>query len=405
MFFPCNCSVGRANDAYSHLLGARSSQSKRDAERSFEQARRSYNEAREYYQDLADEVSISEGERLDELVGKSLEDMDQALNNTRVMLDKSVTSSQLPRESLDGFKKSIDSQISYIEQARQNLQTQRQAVTNAELSAESSEESLRLDLQKAKQNLENARQEAQSNLEAARSSVEAQKKALEQAEASYEQVTADPREVDLAPMRNSIEELRAARKNIQNKIEKAFIRAPFSGEVGSLPVDRGELVNPGDVVVSLVNKSGLQVRSYISPKDKKYVQAGASALITEEDIPGTVSHVSPQVDSERRKVEVITKVDTEDTDLVTGEYAEVRIDISSQVEEEGDYLLPFKAVKVEPDTAYVYVVDEDNRVQKKQVELGRVVNEYNRITGGLSPDMRIVENVRGLEEGQKVKIE
>ena len=395
----------RANDAYEHLLGAQNSQAKRNAENNFTEAKRSYNKAKEYYDSLSSQVSLQQGRELDDLVGKSLKDMDKALDNVRTTLENTITSQSLSRESLQGLKQQIDTQISYVDQARKTLQTQRQAVENAKLSVDSTEEQTRLNYQKALQDLENAKKKAQSNLETARSSVEAQKKALAQARASYQQVTADPREVDLAPMRSSIEQLQAAQQGIRDKIEKAFIRAPFAGEVGSVPVGNNELVNPGDIVVSLVNKSGLQVRSYVSPQDKKYIQPGASALISDKDIKGTVSHVSPQVDSKTRKVEVITKVGEKKSGLITGEYVEVKFDVSSQIKEEGAYFLPFKAVKVTPEAAYVFTVNKDNRVEKKEVQLGGVVNEYNKVTQGLSPGMKIVDSVRGLEEGEKVKIE
>lgn len=393
-----------ANDAYEHLLGAQNSQAKRDAKNSFTEARVSYNKAKEYYDSLSSGVSLQQGRELDDLVGKSLEDMDRVLDNVRTTLENTITSQNFPRESLQGLKQQIDAQISYVDQAERTLQTQRQVVENAKLSVDSTEEQSQLNYQKALQNLENAKKQAQSNLETARSLVKTQEKALAQARASYEQIIADPREVDLAPMRSSIEQLQAAQQGIRDNIEKAFIRAPFAGEVGSVPVDNNELVNPGDIVVSLVNKSGLQVRSYVSPQDKKYIQAGTSALISDKNIKGTVSHVSPQVDSKTRKIEIITKVNEEESDLITGEYVEVKFDVSSQIEEEGAYFLPFKAVKVTPEAAYVFIVNKDNKIEKKEVKLGGVVNEYNKVTQGLSPGMKIVDSVRGLEEGEKVEI-
>lgn len=393
-----------ANDYYEHLLGAKNSQSLRDAEREFKQARRSYNEARKYHEELASEVSIEEGEELDDLAGKSLEETNSALNDIRTVLENTVTGQALPSNALGELKQQIDSQISYIDQAQQSLQTQRQAVANAELSSESTEDEIRLNYQQALQELENAEQKAQSNLKSARSAMQTQKKGVEKARASYDEVTSDAREVDLAPLRSSIDELLAAQQGIQEKIQKAYIRAPFAGEAGSVPVKEDELVKSGDVVVSLVNKSGLQVRSYIGPKDKKYIQTGAPASISEEDVSGTVSHISPEVDEKTKKVEIITKVNGKNTDLVNGEYAEVRIDISPQMQKEGVYFLPFRAVQVRPDAAYVFIVNEDNKAERREVELGRVVNKYNEIKQGLSPDMRIVEDVRGLEEGEKIEI-
>jgi len=393
-----------ANDNYEDALGALDKQTKRKAEEEFAQAKKAYHRARGYHDNLSASVSVPEGRELDDLVGTSLDKTDQALNSVRTVLDETVTSQKFPQTALNGLKQTMDKQISYINQAQSTLQAQRQAVEAAELSLDSTSEQSKLNYRKALQNLENAKQRAESNLNTARSAVQTQEKALAQARAAYQEVTASPREVDLAPMRSSIKELKAGQQGVRDKLDKAYIRAPFAGEIGSVPVSVQELVNPGDAMVSLVNKSGLEVRAYISPKDRKYVQVGAEAGIGKRGIPGSVSHVSPEVDSQTRKVEVVISVNEKDSRLLTGEYVETRIRMSGKAKEDNVYFLPFRAVKVDPQASYVFVVNDKKRLEKQEVELGRIVNEYNKVNQGLAPDMRIVADARGLEAGQKVKI-
>lgn len=395
------------NNIYEDFLGAKNSQAKRDAEINFSKAREAYEEAREYKESLPENISIEQGEELDRLVGEALDYTDQALNDLKITLDNTITTQGFPRTSatglsLQGLKDQVNTQISYINQAQKNLQTQRQAVTNAEISSDNTSEQTRLNYEQSLQELENSRQKAQANLESARSSVQAQEKALQQARASYEEVVADPREVDLASVRASIEEAEANERSVLDKLDKAYIRAPFSGEVGSVPVSLNELVNPGDVVVSLVNKSGLQVRSYISPEDKKFVKNGAEVEVG-SGASGVVSQISSQVDPQTKKIELITAVTEESSDLVVGEYVELSIRVTRQKEDD-PFLLPFRAVKVTPEGNYVFVVNEDDKIEKKEVELGRVVNEYNEVTKGLDSDMEIIANVRGLSEGQRVEV-
>ncbi len=397
-----------ANDAYEDVLGVQNHQVKQEAKNTFLQAREAYHKAREYQNSLSESISVDQGEELDSLVGESLDLTDQALGDLKITLDNTITTQGFPRtsaygDSLEGLKQRINTQISYIDQAQQNLQTQRQAVSNAELSSDNTSEQSRLNYEKALQNLEDAKQKARANLNTAQSAVQTQEKALQQAQASYQEVVAPPRDVDLASIKASIQEARAGKQLALDRASKAYIKAPFAGEVGSVPVSPEELVNPGDVVVSLVNKSGLQVKSYISPEDKKFVNSGAKVDL-ESGASGVISQVSPQVDSKTKKVEVVTAITQESGDLVVGEY----VDLNIQAKRSGGsdvFLLPFRSVKVTPEADYVFIVGSDNKIEKQEVELGQVVNEYNEITGGLSSEMEIVSNVRGLSEGQKVKVE
>ena len=398
----------KANDSYEDFLGVKDFSSLNEADFKFNQARDKYDQALGYYNGLGETITIEEGKKLDDLTGKALDAADETLNAVRIVLDNSVTTNTFPKSSvsgtsLDGLKGQIDTQISYINQAQQNLQIQRQAVRNAKISSQGSTEQNRLNYQKALQSLEDSQAQAEANLQAAQKAVETQKKALEQAQSSLEQITAPPREVDLGSIKASIKEARASRNLILDRLSRAYIRAPFSGEIASVPAKLNEFINTGDPLISLVNKSGLQVKSYLNSKDVKLITGGSEAII-EEEISGTVSRISPQVDPETKKIEVITAVTQEEAPLVAGEYVEIKFKIQKEDKKDNVFFLPFRAIKITPGGSFVFTINSENKVETHKVKLGRVVNDLNEVHNGLTPEMEIITNVRGLNEGQEVKI-
>ncbi len=398
----------KANDLYEDYLGVKDFDSLNQAEIKFNRAKNDYEEAFEYNQNLGDTIAVSQGEKLDNLVGQALDSIDETLSSVRIVLDNTVTNNNFPKSSvsgtsLDGLKSQIDTQISYINQAQQNLQIQKQAVANAKISNQGNTEQTSLNYQQALQNLEDTKTQAEANLEAARKAVQTQEKALEQAQSSLEQVTAPPREVDLTSTKAAIKEAQAGRNLVLNQLSKAYVRAPFSGEVASVPANLNEFISTGDPLISLVNKNGLQVKSYLNSEDVKLIQEGSKAVI-EEEISGVISNISPQVDPETKKIEVITVVTEKDSPLITGEYVEVKFRINKDENTENVYFLPFKSIKITGEGNYVFTVNSEEKIEAHKVNLGRVVNDLNEVYNGLTPDMEIITNVRGLSKGQEVKI-
>ncbi len=397
----------RANRAYEHLLGAKNQQVKRDAERSHARAKEFYREAKDYRDGLPQDITNEQGEELERLISRSLDEMDKTLEGLRFTLDNTVTSSDLPRTSTTGtslqsLKQEVDGQISYINQAQSSLQTQKQGIKNARISDTSNREQAQLNYKQALQQLDNAQEEAQANLETARASVRAQEKSLEQAQSSYQELIAPPREVDLAPLKSSIREAEVGRRSVRDRLEDAYIRAPFKGEIGSMPLKRGDLVNPGDFLTSLANREGLQVRASISVKDRGFVRVG-SKVVVDDSIQGSVSRISSQADPSTGKVELVVAVVEGGDDLVIGESVGIKIK-TEQDKEEVLYLLPFQSIETSTEGDFVFVVNDMGEIERRQVELGRVVNNFNEVRSDLEPDTEIVRSVRGLSPGQKVNI-
>jgi RND family efflux transporter MFP subunit len=246
------------------------------------------------------------------------------------------------------------------------------------------------------------RTQNEANIASVQARVDSAKAALDLQKASYNSVIADPRDVDLEGINYSIKEAEAAYRLIATNRDKAFIRAPFSGTVSAIPSKENSLISSGQVVVSLVNKDGLQVKGYVADKEKSLIENGAEVKI-EGGINGIVSNISPSINDTTKKVEVIIAITDENAPLTIGEYVEADIMIKKDLSGSDNFLLPLKAIKFNAEKAYVCTV-KDGLVEEKEVKTGNVINESIEVLGGLSMEDEIAASSRGLKAGEKVKI-
>ena len=194
-------------------------------------------------------------------------------------------------------------------------------------------------------------------------------------------------------------------KNYEAQAARASITSPISGVVSVIPVRVGELINPGQSVISVINPGSSQVKAYINSKDLKLIQQGSRAVI-ENSIEGVVSKVAPSIDPTTRKIEVIVAVlDQGNSDLVIGQFANVRIQIAEELKQQDLFFLPLQAIKVEPDNAFVYTVDSEQKIVQHRVVLGRVIGDSIEVVEGVERGMVILFSVRGLEVGEKVEVQ
>jgi HlyD family secretion protein len=74
----------------------------------------------------------------------------------------------------------------------------------------------------------------------------------------------------------------------QDVLSQLLIRAPFDGEVYSLPVKAGAYVNPGDLILQEADLSKVLVRAYVDEPDIAKLARGERIELTWDAMPGKV---------------------------------------------------------------------------------------------------------------------
>ncbi|MEW5797987.1 MAG: efflux RND transporter periplasmic adaptor subunit [Bacteroidota bacterium] len=129
---------------------------------------------------------------------------------------------------------------------------------------------------------------------------------------------------DLNAAKARVEQARAQANIIRKQIRDSYIIAPASGIVTHKPVEVGELVNAGSVVVKIARLEKMELRIYVSETELGKVKLGGDADVVidtypEKSYPGKIVYVSPTAEFTPRNVQ--TK--DERTKLVFGIKLEV----------------------------------------------------------------------------------
>jgi HlyD family secretion protein len=121
---------------------------------------------------------------------------------------------------------------------------------------------------------------------------------VESAKAQLDMLQAGATPEQLAAAQAAVAQAEAALDVARATLRQATLIAPFAGTVADLKVSPGQIVLPGQVVLTLADLTQLQVETTdLSERDVTGVQVGQQATIyveaLNEDIPGRVARISP----------------------------------------------------------------------------------------------------------------
>lgn len=171
-----------------------------------------------------------------------------------------------------------------------------------------------------------------------------------------------------------------------------------------LPIRVGDYVTAFTHVATVAQNGALEIVAYVS-EDERAALAVGDRVMVEETLSGIVTSIAPALDPVTKQIEIHVAVEGADT-LVNGQSVRIAVPapVSATAQTGGTVLLPLSAVKLYADSRVVFTVDGDGRLVARAVEIGEVRGDRIEVLSGLTPDLRIVTDARGLAEGQKVKL-
>lgn len=257
---------------------------------------------------------------------------------------------------------------------------------------------------------------------------------LKQTQADYE------RQVDLVARASAskaqLDTSTANRDNAQGNYQQAQVNtqlakinygytsvtAPFDGIVTARTVSVGEYVGANSqptVLATIVEHDPIYVNFTVSERDLLRIRAEIRrrglttedlkkvpvqiGLQTDQGYPhtGTLDYASPTVDPSTGTLTARAIIENPKRVLLPGLFVRVRIPIERK---EDALLVPDVALGSDQSGRYVYVVNKDNVVEQRNVEIGPLEGTMRVITKGLNADDRVI--VAGLLRaipGQKVE--
>lgn len=186
--------------------------------------------------------------------------------------------------------------------------------------------------------------------------------------------------------------------------ERLNIVAPAAGLVLERNVEPGQVVGSGSGTLFSIARGGeMELLARLSENDLSQLSVGAGASVvpvgTDKRFSGQIWQIAPTIEQSDRQgtARIALRYARE---LRPGGFASAQINSGAVVAP----VLPESAILSDDNGTYVYVVDRQNKVVRRPVELGLISERGIAITGGLDGSEPIVARAGGfLSEGETVR--
>jgi len=223
--------------------------------------------------------------------------------------------------------------------------------------------------------------------------------------ASLEVAAAAPRGSDVAVAAASLARAEARLKAAQVAVEHTRIRAPLPGVVLKRHVERGEVVQPGEPLLTFAGDGPLEVRIQPDESNLALLRLGQHALISAEAFPdqrvdASIARIAPSIDPIRGTVEVDLSIDDE-LDLRPDMTVTVEIEVGRA---QSALVVPSWLIHDLGGETPWLMLAEDGRAQRRDVKLGLEGDDLVEVVSGLSEDDQLLSPALPIEEGDPVRV-
>lgn len=271
-------------------------------------------------------------------------------------------------------------------------------------------------IEKAPYNI--ALQQAQANLVGAKAGLKNAEAELSRVQQLRKKSAVSKAELELAEARRdqSHSQVMLAQAGLDSahlNLSYTEIKSPIAGRIGKANFSVGSLINPNtSPLATIVTTDPIYVELNISEKlmlearrnglDAK--KATAPTLLLSDGSTygesGTFTFISPEVNRNTNTVMIRVAFPNKDDLLLPGEFVKVQIGKKS---DKAVVAIPQSAVQKDKDSYYVLVIDKENTVEVRRVQLGAQQQGQWEVTSGLLVGERIiVEGLQKVRPGVKV---
>ena len=194
-------------------------------------------------------------------------------------------------------------------------------------------------------------------------------------------------------------------RQIDDQIQRADVRAPFTGVVISRAHRGGEDVARGEVLAQLTDIQNMEVRAFVPLKHLPRTIAGDSidVFATDAVYSGRIRSLVPTGDVRSQTFEA--RIDLPAAALANwtvGQLVSVSVPVRAR---ESAIAVPRDALVLRHNGSFVFRINSDNIAEQIAVQIGDSAGELTAVTGPLNAGDRVaIRGAENLSEGASVKI-
>lgn len=179
-------------------------------------------------------------------------------------------------------------------------------------------------------------------------------------------------------------------RELRARTARLDIRAPVGGYVLERSVEPGQTVSQGSGVLFRMAKGGeLELQAQLGETELAMISVGVPAAVTpvgsDRQFNGTIWQIAPTINQQSRQG--IARIALPfDRALKPGGFAAVEIKAGAVTAA----VLPESAIQNDRDGSFVYIVNKQNKVQRRAVKTGIITQQGIAINEGLDGTERVV---------------
>jgi membrane fusion protein (multidrug efflux system) len=185
--------------------------------------------------------------------------------------------------------------------------------------------------------------------------------------------------------------------------------APFSGVVGTRALSPGQVISKNTPITWVVDIDPVKVEINVPERFLSQLKGGQTIELSVSAFPdrkfkGEVFFIAPQVDPATRTALVKASIPNHEFELKPGMFA--NLDLTLKIRE-NSVVIPESALSQlqEGGTATLFIVDDKQTAQMRQVKLGRRMPGQVEILDGLKAgEMVIIEGLQKIGPGAPVRL-
>lgn len=192
----------------------------------------------------------------------------------------------------------------------------------------------------------------------------------------------------------------------EKQLADATIEAPITGIVSRKMYEKGEFVNMGSPLVTMVDISRFKIKLNVSETNVYRLKAGDEAVISTDVYPGVkfegkVSFISPKGDETHNYPVEIEISNSKENPLKSGTFANVLIQLPVRAEA---LCIPRQALLGSVNDAKVYVA-ENGKASQRTITVREGNDQFVEVVSGLQENELVVVNgLINLADGKEIKI-
>ena len=189
-------------------------------------------------------------------------------------------------------------------------------------------------------------------------------------------------------------------KNLEERLSKYHIKAPFDGILVKGNISDGAFIVPNQILGEFIDPNNFEVGVDIPVNYVEKIKLNQSVSIISEgnkdNVIGKIKRINRKVDEMTQTVKIF--IEFNNRNLFEGKFVEIKVPLGVIPESQ----LISRSLLI--NDRYVFVANKDDKISKAYVQ-PLFYNKKNVIVTGLDDGTRLItSNVSGIYEGMKIKV-